>query len=141
LSLVRYYCATALDGHIAESDDTLDWLLRYEGRYEGADSDEAHAGYESFYKGIGALLMGSVTYEWVLAHGDDWPYAGKPTWVLSSRELDRPEGEGVDVRVVDAKVPDPHRRDALRRRGARPLGRRRWERGVATRRSRPARPG
>ena len=50
--------------------------------------------------------MGSVTYEWVLAHGGRWPYAGKPTWVLSTRELDRPEGEGVDVRVVEAKVPD-----------------------------------
>ena len=50
--------------------------------------------------------MGSVTYEWVLAHGRGWPYAGKPTWVLSTRELERPEGEGVDVRIVDAKVQD-----------------------------------
>ena len=50
--------------------------------------------------------MGSVTYEWVLAHGRAWPYAGKPTWVLSSRELERPEGEDVDVRIVDARVPD-----------------------------------
>jgi dihydrofolate reductase len=106
LRLVRYYAAVTLDGYIAEYDDTLDWLLKYEGHFEGADSGEDQAGYESFYEGIGALVMGSVTYEWVLAHGGGWPYSGKPAWVLSSRELDRPEGEGVDVRVVDADIPD-----------------------------------
>jgi dihydrofolate reductase len=106
LRLVRYYAAATLDGYIAESDDTLDWLLKYEGHFEGAASDENQAGYESFYEGIGALVMGSVTYEWVLAHGGGWPYPGKPTWVLSSRALDRPDGEDVDVRVVDAEVPD-----------------------------------
>ncbi|HEY6637578.1 MAG TPA: dihydrofolate reductase family protein [Solirubrobacterales bacterium] len=106
MSLVRYYAAQTLDGYIAESDDTLDWLLKYEGHYEGADSDEKMAGYDAFYEGIGALVMGSATYEFVLAHDGDWPYAGKPTWVLSSRELDRPEGEGVDVRIVEAQVQD-----------------------------------
>jgi dihydrofolate reductase len=106
LRLVRYYAAATLDGYIAESDDTLDWLLKYEGHFEEADSDENQAGYDAFYEGIGALVMGSVTYEWVLAHGGGWPYPGKPTWVLSSRELDRQGGEGVDVRVVDAEVPD-----------------------------------
>jgi dihydrofolate reductase len=51
-------------------------------------------------------VMGSVTYEWVLAHGRGWPYAGKPTWVLSTRELERPDGEDVDVRILDAEPPD-----------------------------------
>jgi dihydrofolate reductase len=106
MSLVRYYCAASLDGYIAESDDTLDWLLGYEGSFEGADSTEGKGGYESFYAAIGALVSGSITYEFVLEHGGEWPYAGKPTWVLSSRELPKPEGEGVDVRIVNAKVPD-----------------------------------
>ena len=106
MSLVRYYAAATLDGYIAESDDTLDWLLEYEGHFEGADTDAGQAGYESFYEGIGALVMGSVTYEWVLAHGGGWPYAGKPAWVLSSRDLPQPDVEGADVRVVDAQVPD-----------------------------------
>ena len=61
MTLVRYYCAATLDGYIAESDDTLDWLLNYEGEFEGADSDEGQGGYESFYAGIGAMVMGSVT--------------------------------------------------------------------------------
>jgi dihydrofolate reductase len=104
LSLVRYYAAQTLDGYIAGSDDSIDWLTGYEGSFEGADSDVAQAGYEEFYEGIGALIMGSATYEWVLEHVGEWPYAGKPTWVLSSRELPRPDGEGVDVRIVDAEV-------------------------------------
>jgi dihydrofolate reductase len=113
MSRVRYYCAASLDGYIAESDDTLDWLLKYEGSFEGADSTfegadstEGQAGYEAFYEGIGALVSGSVTYEFVLEHEDEWPYAGKPTWVLSSRELPKPKGEDVDVRIVNTKVPE-----------------------------------
>ena len=35
MSLVRYYAAQTLDGYIAEPDDTLDWLLRYEGQLRG----------------------------------------------------------------------------------------------------------
>ena len=122
MSLVRYYAATTLDGFIAESDDTLDWLLKYEGSYEGADSDEGKAGYEQFYEGIGALVSGSTTYEWVLEHGSAWPYSGKPCWILTSRDLPipdgvsdtkparkyvpKPEGEDVDVRIVSGEIPD-----------------------------------
>jgi dihydrofolate reductase len=106
MSLVRYYAAQTLDGYIAAPDDSIDWLTGYEGSFEGADSDEGQAGYDAFYEGIGALVMGSVTYEWVLAHGRGWPYEGKPAWVLSSRELERPEGEGLDVRIVDGEVPE-----------------------------------
>ncbi len=106
VSLVRYYAAQTLDGYIAEADDSIDWLTGYEGSFEGADSDEGQAGYDAFYEGIGALVMGSTTYEWVLAHGRGWPYGGKPAWVLSSRQLERPEAEGADVRIVDEEVPN-----------------------------------
>ncbi len=106
MSLVRYYAAQTLDGYIAEADDNLDWLLGYEGHYEKADSDAQMGGYDAFYEEIGALVSGSVTYEWVLDHIDEWPYAGKPCWVLSSRELPKPEGEGVDVTIVSGEIPE-----------------------------------
>jgi dihydrofolate reductase len=106
MALIRYYAAQTLDGYIAESDDTLDWLLKYEGHYDDADSDANQGGYDAFYEGIGALVSGSVTYEFVLEHLDQWPYAGKPYWVLSSRELPKPEGKGVDVRIVSGEIPD-----------------------------------
>ena len=103
----QYYCAMSLDGYIAESDDTLDWLMKYEGSYEGAGAEPGGRGnYERYYEGVGALVMGSVTYEFVLREVSEWPYSGKPAWILSSRDLPQPEGEGVDVRIVSAKVRD-----------------------------------
>jgi dihydrofolate reductase len=109
----QYYAAASLDGYIADENDGIGWLTGYEGSYEG---DVAEPGpmseggsYERFYDQVGALVSGSVTYEFVLEHmkgGGGWPYAGKPCWVLSSRDLPKPEGEDVDVRVADAKVAD-----------------------------------
>jgi dihydrofolate reductase len=94
-----YYCATSLDGYIAESDDNIDWLTGYEPVPLGPDVEPAAgefpATYEEFYEGVGACVSGSVTYEWILGHIDDWPYAGKPYWVLTSRELAVPEGQDV----------------------------------------------
>ena len=108
-----YYCASSLDGYIAEVDDSLDWLLNYQGTFahEAAEPGPMSegGGYGRFYEGVRALVAGSATYEWILDHldvagGGEWPYRGKPCWVLSSRELRLPEGEGADVRVVDASV-------------------------------------
>jgi dihydrofolate reductase len=94
-----YYCATSLDGYIAESDDTIDWLTGYKpvAPPENVETvgPEFPASYNEFYDGVGAHVSGSVTYEWVLEHGGDWPYAGKPYWVLSSRELPAPDGQDV----------------------------------------------
>jgi dihydrofolate reductase len=106
----QYYCASSLDGFIAESDDTLDWLLKYEGSFEGEGAEPgpmSGGSYDRFYEGVGALVSGSTTYEFVLDHGG-WPYGGKPTWVLTTRDLPVPEGDDVDVRFADAKVADLH---------------------------------
>lgn len=113
MSRIRYYAAATLDGYIARSDDSIDWLMGYEGSFEGGETTRS---YDAFYEEIGALVMGSATYEWLLAHmaeameelGQEgsWPYAGKPTWILSSRELPRIEGEGVDIRFASGDVAD-----------------------------------
>jgi dihydrofolate reductase len=100
---VVYYCAATLDGYIAEADDTIDWLTGYQGHYDGDDAAPAR-GYDEFYEGVGALVSGSTTYEFVLDQIEKWPYAGKPCWVLSSRELAVPDGDGVDVRIVHGSV-------------------------------------
>jgi dihydrofolate reductase len=108
-----YYAASSLDGYVAEADDSLDWLLGYEGSFDyetGEPGPMSEGGsYERFYEGVGALVAGSVTYEWILDHLDvagdgKWPYRGKPCWVLSSRALRLPEGEGVDVRIANGSV-------------------------------------
>jgi dihydrofolate reductase len=105
----QYYCAMSLDGYIAEADDTLEWLTGYQGSFEGDGVEPIKGSYDRYYEGVGALIMGSATYEFILDHqadGGEWPYSGKPTWILSSRDLPEPEGEGVDVRIVSAKVRD-----------------------------------
>jgi len=111
VSKTQYYCAASLDGYIADADDGLDWLFTYEGSFEGEGVEPAPmsegGAYERFYEGVGALISGSTTYEFVLDHlaeDSEWPYKGKPCWVLSSRDLPTPEGEDVDVRIVDADV-------------------------------------
>ncbi|HET8759112.1 MAG TPA: dihydrofolate reductase family protein [Solirubrobacteraceae bacterium] len=95
MSRVVYYAAMSLDGYIAESDDTLDWLTKFPGVEPGPAVTTVAGGYDEFYEDIGAMVMGSVTYEWVLDHITSWPYSGKPTWILTSRELPAPAGEDV----------------------------------------------
>jgi dihydrofolate reductase len=114
MSKTQYYCAATLDGYIADADDGLGWLMGYEGSYGGEEAEPSPmsegGAYERFYANVGALISGSTTYEFVIDHlGEDgeWPYAGKPYWVLSSRDLPTPPGEQ-DVRIVEAAVTDIH---------------------------------
>jgi dihydrofolate reductase len=116
----QYYAAASLDGFIATEDDSLDWLTGYQGHYEGDDVEPGKGAYDEFYEGVGATVMGSNTYEWILREIrdqpsgrpvlEDWPYAGKPSWVLSSRQLEMPPGDSDanDVRVRNASVADLH---------------------------------
>ena len=113
MTRVQYYCAATLDGYIAEADDTIGWLMGYQGSFDGTGAEpppmSEGGAYERFYDGVGALVSGSTTYEFVLDHigGDGtWPYSGKPYWVLSSRDLALPPGAAAEVRVVNTKVAD-----------------------------------
>ena len=113
MAKTQYYCAASLDGYIASADDSIDWLTEYEGTYDSADAAASPMGeggsYEDFYAEVGALIGGSVTYEWVLDHySDPWPYLGKPWWILSSREQRVPEGEGIDVRIANGDIAELH---------------------------------
>ena len=74
------YIATSVDGYIATPDGGVDWL-------PAIDTGEADYGYDRFYAGIDALVMGRKTYEQVLTFGD-WPYPGKPSYVMSRRQIE-----------------------------------------------------
>jgi dihydrofolate reductase len=104
---VVYYAAMTLDGFIADSGHGIDWLIGYDGSYEGPGATPQKGTYDEFFEGIGSLVMGSATYDFLLGHtaaGNAWPYLGTPTWVLSSRELPAIEGEGVDLRFARGDV-------------------------------------
>jgi dihydrofolate reductase len=101
----QYYTATSLDGFIATEDDSLEWLFTL--------ADLGETSYPEFIKDIGALAMGSGTYEWVQRNADAviaevgsaWPYT-QPTWVFTSRQLT--PVPGADVRFVNAPVREVH---------------------------------
>jgi dihydrofolate reductase len=106
-----YYCAMSLDGYIAEADDTIEWLLSYDGSFAGEGAEPGRGSYERFYERVGALVMGSTTYGWIIDELEEsrgWPYPGKPAWVLSTRDLRTPHAEDADVRIVSADVGDLH---------------------------------
>jgi dihydrofolate reductase len=99
VSITTYYTATSLDGFIADEQHSLEWLLRQDHDPSGPLS------YEAFFARIGAMVMGSTTYEWVLRHEDGrWPYA-LPAWVMTSRDLPRIDG---DVRFARGDVRAVH---------------------------------
>ncbi|WP_035987456.1 dihydrofolate reductase family protein [Leptolyngbya sp. KIOST-1] len=104
-----FYTATSLDGFIADPNNSLDWLFQF-GELEPNTFDD-------FLAGVGAIAMGSTTYQWIYDHdfGDadnpqPWPYP-MPAWVFTSRQL--PEITGADVRCVGGDVRPIHAEMAI----------------------------
>jgi dihydrofolate reductase len=101
----QYYTASSLDGFIATLDDSLEWLFTL--------GDIEETSYPAFIRGVGALAMGSATYEWMLRHvvgpgakrPQPWPYT-QPTWVFTSRAL--PPVPGADIRFARGDVRPVH---------------------------------
>lgn len=103
-----YYTASSLDGFIADAEHKIDWLMQF--------PDDGNSTYPEFIARIGALCMGSHTYEWMWRNhiGPDapepmaWPYA-QPVWVFTSRALPKLPDTAVyfvqgDVRVAHAEM-------------------------------------
>jgi dihydrofolate reductase len=107
---VQYFTATTLDGFIADADNSLDWLFAVE-------RDEDDRSWPDFFDGVGALVMGATTYEWVLGHEPEMLespdrrrgyYDDRPTWVFTHREL--PRIPGIDLTFVQGDVRAVHDR-------------------------------
>jgi dihydrofolate reductase len=88
MAVTQYYTATTLNGFIAGPDNSLEWLFTRRRDEDGLLS------YGDFIADVGAMAMGSTTYEWILDHefaGKDqaewkWPY-DIPCWVFTHRQL------------------------------------------------------
>jgi dihydrofolate reductase len=88
VGLTQYYTATSLDGFIADPNHSLEWLFTRDQDRKGP------LNYEDFSANIGAVAMGSTTYEWVLDHEfkdkdpSEWTWPFKtPGWIFTHREL------------------------------------------------------
>jgi dihydrofolate reductase len=76
--IVSVFIGTSVDGFIARSNGSFDFLP------EGGG--EPH-GYDEFMASVDTLVIGRKTFETVLAF-PIWPYGDKRVVVLSSRPLD-----------------------------------------------------
>jgi dihydrofolate reductase len=89
-SRVTIHMAASLDGFIARKDGRVDWLETTDEFADGDTLDPEAA--EAVVRTIDCYVMGSRTYETALefaAQGLGWVYAGKPVFVLSTRNLPR----------------------------------------------------
>lgn len=73
------YVAVSMDGFIARTDGSIDWLAAI-----GEPPDDY--GYREFYDSVDAIVMGGRTYRQMASSGD-WYYAGKPVWVYSHNDF------------------------------------------------------
>lgn len=81
---VRVALASSLDGYIATADGGVAWL-------EG--HDDAMEDFGTFLSRVGSVVMGRATWDFAASMGQGGGgYAGKPTWVLTSRPFDPPPG-------------------------------------------------
>ena len=106
MSLTRYYTATSLDGFIADRDHSLEWL------FTRAREPDGPLNYGDFIAGVGAMAMGSTSYEWILDHelgtppaARRWPY-DLPCWVFTHRRL--PVVPGAPISFTGADVASVH---------------------------------
>ncbi len=97
-----YYTATSLDGFIATSEDSVDWL-------DALPQPEDDT-YTPFIEKVGGIAMGRSTYEFMLRHHGrtgEWPYT-QPCWVFThAQEL--PVPNGAKVQFMKGSVADAHR--------------------------------
>jgi dihydrofolate reductase len=99
MTAVHYFTACTLDGFIADENNSLDWLFAVP-----HDADDGY--WESWFPGVGGLVMGATTYEWIINHygldksTDQWRqfYGERASWVFTHRDL--PLIPGIDLTLV-----------------------------------------
>jgi dihydrofolate reductase len=72
------YIAMSLDGFIADSTGSIEWLDPFNAAL-GADGGDG--GYQDFIAPIDALILGRSTYDQVMGWG--WPYDARPGYMLT----------------------------------------------------------
>ncbi len=106
MAAIRGYIGCSLDGYIASSDGSLDWLTKYDGIDAGA------LDYERFIAGIKTVVMGRATYDAIVGFDVGWPYTDQETMVVTSRAIPDAVGspavwsDDIDDLVADLRSKD-----------------------------------
>lgn len=114
MAKTQYLVAASLDGFIADPDNSLEWLFQAEARASPEAAAAKEDRFRQFFQGVGAMVMGASTYEWVLDHEKllDEPakwhdyYGDVPSWVFTHRQL--PPIPGARISFVSGDVRPVH---------------------------------
>lgn len=98
---VTYYVATTVDGFIARTDGSIDWLNAFDS--PGGESEDY--GYGTFIADVDALIMGRRTFEHCLTLGP-WPYDGQRVLVASHGGVEAQHGVTVTAATPQDIVRD-----------------------------------
>lgn len=110
----QYLVAASLDGYIADSGNSLEWLFQAEATATAEASAAREDRFKDFFAAVGAMAMGAVTYEWVLGHEHllDQPgtwhdyYGDIPCWIFTHRQL--PAIPGARLSFVEGDIRPVH---------------------------------
>lgn len=98
MATILGYIAASLDGYIADADDRLDWLFKF----DSAELGEHH--YDLFLKRIRTIVMGRGTYDFIANDPSPWAYGSQRVIVVTSRAIHEPKGK-LEVRSdIDALI-------------------------------------
>ena len=103
-SRVTIHMVSSLDGFIARRDGSVDWLETSD-HFEGGERMTPEL-VTAFLETIDCYVMGSRTYETARrfeASGLGWAYGDKPTFVLTSRRLEKVR-DSVEFHAGDLSV-------------------------------------
>lgn len=79
------FIATTLDGYIARTNGSIDWLEQADSAIPAGED----YGYGAFFASVDALVMGRNTFDLVRGFAP-WPYGDKRVVVMSSRAVEIP---------------------------------------------------
>lgn len=107
-SKTQYYTAMSIDGYIADTGYSLDWL------FQAGTSATKEDHFNTFFGQVGAMAMGAATYLWALEHDrlrhnpGKWQeyYGTTPCWIFTHRDL--PTVPGANLRFAEGQIPPAH---------------------------------
>jgi dihydrofolate reductase len=102
------HIATSVDGFIARTDGSVDWLHTY-GNLEADMGDEADMGFNNFIESIDCMIMGRGCMEAISGFNlspEQWPYRDTKVIVLSKSIAVPPDNVKNHVEMYSGDLPE-----------------------------------
>lgn len=100
-SNVIVYVAASLDGYIARSDGSIDWL----DIAAPAEAERSTSDFVELLANVDCLVVGRKTFDTVKRF-QPWPYGALPVVVLSATLGEAPQIDGANIRIRSAQPTD-----------------------------------